>query len=162
MARRGLCSDIAGGLFKHYAAGGDNRVSATNEKTKHMNNRMDLTVLGNKVTQFTKLETFPTPSCLQQVTCTSDEVTAICPVTGQPDWYTVKVEYRPDKLCVESKSLKLYLQSFRNAGHFCEAFADLLCQQLFSELTPHYLRVTVTQKPRGGISIESVSERQGL
>ena len=53
----------------------------------------------------------------------SDELVAVCPITGQPDMYVATIEYEPDRLCLESKSLKLYLASFRNEGVFCEALA---------------------------------------
>jgi 7-cyano-7-deazaguanine reductase len=117
----------------------------------------NLTILGKKVTKFTKLETFAAPPKCERVICTSDEVSALCPVTGQPDWYTVEVDYVPNKLCVESKSLKLYLQSFRNAGHFCEAFSNIIAKDLADVLDPVQINVTVTQKPRGGISIKASS-----
>ena len=68
------------------------------------------------------LETFPNPG-VRRVGLTSDELTAMCPVTGQPDLYTATIEYRPGELCLESKSLKLYLMQFRNEGDFCEALA---------------------------------------
>lgn len=118
-----------------------------------------LTVLGRKVTKFTKLETFPTPEGIKRVICTSDEVTANCPVTGQPDWYVVEIDYTPMRLCVESKALKLYLQSFRNQGHFCEKLAQLIADKIFQTLTPHEVKVTITQKPRGGISIKATAIR---
>lgn len=113
--------------------------------------------LGKKTPKFLGLETFQCPSHTTSVTCVSDEVTAMCPVTGQPDWYVVRITYRPKMKCVESKSLKLYLQSFRNAGHFCEKFAEIIASDLFKILLPHHISVTVIQKPRGGIAIESTS-----
>jgi len=112
--------------------------------------------LGKKVTKFQGFDTFPTPLGVNKVTCISDEVTAVCPVTGQPDWYVVKIEYLPQKLCVESKSLKLFLQSFRNDGHFCEAFASIIAHKLEKALTPFNVKVTVEQKPRGGVAIEAI------
>lgn len=116
-----------------------------------------LTVLGNKVTQFTQLETFATPPSTTQVTCISDEVTALCPVTSQPDWYTVTIHYIPNAKCVESKALKLYLQSFRQAGHFCEAFADIIATDMMKALEAKSVEVTVVQKPRGGIAIHATA-----
>jgi 7-cyano-7-deazaguanine reductase len=93
------------------------------------------------------------------VELTSDELTAVCPVTGQPDLYVATIEYGPQALCVESKSLKLYLSGFRNEGHFCEALAvrirDDLAEAL--ELPPEKVRVTLEQKARGGISITATS-----
>lgn len=117
-----------------------------------------LTVLGKKVTKFTKLETFPRPQGVTQVTCTSDEVTAVCPVTGQPDWYVVVIWYAPNELCVESKSLKLFLQSYRNEGHFCENFSSIIAHKIYKALKPFKLYVEVNQKPRGGIAIKSITK----
>src|ERR671924_1679627 len=68
------------------------------------------------------LETFPNPG-VALVEMTSDELTAVCPITGQPDLYTANIEYSPNALCLESKSLKLYLAGYRNEGAFCEALA---------------------------------------
>jgi 7-cyano-7-deazaguanine reductase len=79
----------------------------------------------------------------------------VCPITGQPDFYVATIEYWPDGLCIESKSLKLYLAGFRNEGAFCEALAvrirDDAAEAL--ELPPDKVRVTLRQKARGGISI---------
>ena len=116
-----------------------------------------LSILGKKVTKFTKLETFPKPPNVTEVVCTSDEVTATCPITKQPDWYVVRIAYRPKYLCVESKALKLYLQSFRNAGHFCENFSNIIASDLMKALRAEQVEVTVTQKPRGGIAIVSTA-----
>lgn len=119
--------------------------------------------LGKRVSDITrKLETFPAPEHVQHVTYTSDEVTALCPVTGQPDWYIVEIEIEPNKLCIESKSLKLFLQSFRNEGHFCEQFAEIIADEIAKQVRPHYVNVAVKQKPRGGISIEANAEREVL
>ena len=100
------------------------------------------------------LEAFPNPG-VAQVELTSDELTAVCPITGQPDFYTATIVYRPDRLCLESKSLKLYLMRFRNEGHFCEALAvrirDDLAEAL--RLEPGAVHVGLRQKARGGITI---------
>ncbi|MCL6611191.1 MAG: preQ(1) synthase [Peptococcaceae bacterium] len=87
----------------------------------------------------------------------SDEVTSLCPVTGQPDWETVTIEYEPDKHCIESKSLKLYLWSFREEGHFCEALDSRIAQDVQEACRPKWCRVTVRQKPRGGVKIEATA-----
>jgi 7-cyano-7-deazaguanine reductase len=104
------------------------------------------------------IETFPNPG-VTLVTMTSDELAAICPVTAQPDLYTAVIEYRPQALCVESKSLKLYLAAFRNEGVFCEALAvkirDDVAEAL--ELPADRVRVELTQKARGGITITATS-----
>jgi 7-cyano-7-deazaguanine reductase len=90
---------------------------------------------------------------------TSDELTAVCPVTSQPDLYVASIEYWPEALCLESKSLKLYLSSFRNEGVFCEALAvrmrDDVAEAL--ELPPDKVRVTLEQKARGGITITAMA-----
>lgn len=105
------------------------------------------------------LETFTKPSGVTRVVMESDEVTTLCPVTGQPDWDTVIIEYAPRDLCIESKSLKLYLWSFRDEGIFCEAFADRIAEDVFAACKPYWCRVNIIQKPRGGIKITAVAER---
>src|SRR5437870_3778262 len=102
------------------------------------------------------LETFPNPG-VSQVAMTSDELTAVCPVTGQPDLYTAEIEYRPGPLCLESKSLKLYLNRFRNEGVFCEALAVKIRDDVANvlDLAPDKVRVTLKQKARGGIAISA-------
>lgn len=117
-----------------------------------------LTVLGRKVTKFEHLETFPKPALCVRVTLVSDEMTAVCPVTEQPDWYTVRFEYEPRQKCVESKTFKLFVQSFRERGQFCEALASHMLTVLVESLDPLFARLTLVQKARGGVSIESVSE----
>ncbi len=102
---------------------------------------------------FRGLDTFPAPPAVTTVQMASDEVTALCAVTGQPDWYTVAIAYRPDGRCVESKSLKLYLGTFRNEGVFGESFADRIAHDIMAAAAPRWVRVTVVQKPRGGIAI---------
>jgi 7-cyano-7-deazaguanine reductase len=100
------------------------------------------------------LETFENPG-VARVEMTSDELVAMCPITSQPDMYVVAIDYEPQTLCLESKSLKLYLASFRNEGAFCEALAvqirDDVAQAL--ELPPGKVHVTLRQKARGGITI---------
>ena len=100
------------------------------------------------------LETFPNPG-VSHVEMTSDEVSAMCPITDQPDFYVAAIEYQPDALCLESKSLKIYLSRFRNEGVFCEALAvkirDDVAEAL--ELAADKVTVRLTQKPRGGIRI---------
>jgi len=104
------------------------------------------------------LETFANPG-VSQVEMTSDELAAVCPVTGQPDLYVATIEYRPEAVCLESKSLKLYLVRFRDEPHFCEALAvrirDDVAEAL--ELSVDKVKVTLRQKARGGISITATS-----
>jgi 7-cyano-7-deazaguanine reductase len=104
------------------------------------------------------LETFPNPG-VSQVEMVSDELTAVCPITGQPDFYVAAIEYQPDGLCLESKSLKLYLARFREEGAFCEALAVKIRDDVAAALELATERVTVTleQKARGGITITAVA-----
>lgn len=121
----------------------------------------EFSILGAKVTQpitADKLETFPAPKNLAQVVMETDEFTSVCPVTGQPDYSTVTIDYQPNILCLESKSLKLYLWQFREAGVFCESLAQRILNDLRTILDPIRISVTVTQKPRGGISITATAE----
>ena len=100
------------------------------------------------------IETFPNPG-VARVELTSDELVAMCPVTNQPDMYVATIEYEPDALCIESKSLKLYLASFRNEGAFCEALAVRIRDDAAAALglPAENVRVTLRQKARGGITI---------
>ena len=104
------------------------------------------------------LETFANPG-VSHVELVSDELVAVCPVTGQPDLYVASLEYWPEALCLESKSLKLYLAGYRNEGVFCESLAvkmrDDLAQAL--ELPADKVRVTLEQKARGGITITATT-----
>jgi 7-cyano-7-deazaguanine reductase len=100
------------------------------------------------------LETFPDPG-VADVELTSDELTAVCPITGQPDMYRLTIGYRPDGLCLESKSLKLYLNGFRNEGAFCEALAVRIRDEIAEALglPADRVRIELEQKARGGITI---------
>jgi 7-cyano-7-deazaguanine reductase len=104
------------------------------------------------------LESFPNPG-VSQVELVSDELTAVCPITGQPDFYAAAIEYQPATLCLESKSLKLYLARFRDEGAFCEALAvrirDDVAEAL--QLGPERVTVTLEQKARGGITITATT-----
>jgi 7-cyano-7-deazaguanine reductase len=119
----------------------------------------EFTALGHAGSEhYAGLETFPNPG-VELVEMTSDEVTAMCPVTGQPDMYVASIEYAPDELCLESKSLKLYLARFRNEGAFCEALAVRIRDDVAEALRLDQARVTVTleQKARGGITITAIA-----
>ncbi|MGA2547738.1 MAG: preQ(1) synthase [Rectinemataceae bacterium] len=114
--------------------------------------------LGNQVSTPTRrLEVFPAPPHVTKVVLESDEVTSLCPVTGQPDWETVRIEFEPDAYCIESKSLKLYLWSFREEGAFCENLAARVALDVYEACKPHRVSVVVTQKPRGGIVISATA-----
>ena len=104
------------------------------------------------------LDAFPAPEGVAQVTMTSDEVASSCPITGQPDFYVVKIEYHPDALCIESKSLKLYLWGFTTKAVFAEKMAADIRDRVVTDIQPKRCRVTTIQKARGGISIETVAE----
>lgn len=81
------------------------------------------------------------------------EFTSICPITGQPDFGHITVRYVPDKLCVESKSLKLYLFSFRNHGAFHEEVVNRILDDIVASISPRRIVVEGDFNPRGGISI---------
>jgi 7-cyano-7-deazaguanine reductase len=119
----------------------------------------DFVALGHAGSEhYAGLETFDNPG-VSHVELTSDELTAVCPVTSQPDLYVASIEYWPQALCLESKSLKLYLSTFRNEGAFCEALAvrirDDVAEAL--QLPTDKVRVTLEQKARGGITITATS-----
>lgn len=82
------------------------------------------------------------------------EFTSLCPKTGQPDFATIYISYVPDKLMVESKSLKLYLLSFRNHGDFHEDCMNIIMKDLIKLMDPRYIEVWGKFTPRGGISID--------
>ena len=100
------------------------------------------------------LESFPNPG-IARVELVSDELSATCPITGQPDFYTATIEYEPGELCLESKSLKIYLSRFRDEGVFCEALAVQIRDEVATalELEQGAVHVTLRQKARGGITI---------
>jgi 7-cyano-7-deazaguanine reductase len=104
------------------------------------------------------LETFPNPG-VSHVEMVSDELSAVCPITGQPDLYLASIEYSPGALCLESKSLKLYLATYRNEGAFCEALAVRIRDDVAAalELDRDHVTVTLEQKARGGITITATA-----
>jgi 7-cyano-7-deazaguanine reductase len=103
-----------------------------------------------------KLETVanPNPGELYLVRFTAPEFTSLCPITGQPDFAHLVVDYVPDKRLVESKSLKLYLNSFRNHGAFHEACTLAIAKRLVAAMAPRWLRIAGYWYPRGGIPID--------
>ena len=120
---------------------------------------MELTVLGATVRHpIDHVEVFPAPAGVTEVRCTSDEVASLCPVTNQPDLSTVEIAYDPDQWCIESKSLKLYLWGFRDRAVFAEALAAEIAAEVMHTAAPRRVKVTLTQRPRGGIEIQAVSE----
>lgn len=121
----------------------------------------DLTVLGGAAKPSKKLEAFPnrSPGRYYLVTLETDEFTCVCPLTEQPDFATILVEYVPDQKVVESKSFKLYLWSYRNEGAFHEHVINQILDDLVKALDPHYCKVTGVFNVRGGIGITVEAEQ---
>jgi 7-cyano-7-deazaguanine reductase len=99
------------------------------------------------------LETFanPTPERDYAIHITDPEFTCLCPKTGQPDFATLVIDYVPDQLCVELKSLKLYIWSYRDMGVFHEAVTNKILDDLVGAITPRFMRITAKFNVRGGI-----------
>jgi len=104
------------------------------------------------------LETFDAPPGCTRVRFTSDELTSLCPLTGQPDFNTIEIDYEPSGTCIESKSLKLYLWSFRDKKAFVEQLAAEIANEVHTAAQPTRVRVTITQHVRGGIVTEATAE----
>jgi 7-cyano-7-deazaguanine reductase len=100
------------------------------------------------------LDTFPNPKAERDYTIVFDcpEFTCLCPITGQPDFATITIEYVPDRLCVELKSLKLYLWSYRDEGAFHEAVTNQICDDIVGAIAPRKITVTGKFWVRGGIT----------
>ena len=92
------------------------------------------------------------------ITISCPEFTSVCPRTGQPDFGEIVIEYCPDKLCVELKSLKFYMQSYRNKGIFYEALTNDILDDLSGACKPRWMKVTSRFRPRGGITTEVIAE----
>ena len=122
-------------------------------------NTGDLTVLGNTVRHaIDHVEVFAAPEHVTTVRFTTDELQSMCPVTQQPDIAHVVIEYTPDRWCIESKSLKLYLWGFRDRAVFAEALAAEIAGEIMASARPKRVTVTLTQRPRGGIEVQAVAE----
>jgi len=120
-----------------------------------------LTILGQEVRHpIEHVECFPAPEHVTVVRFSTEEVMSMCPVTRQPDLSTVLIEYQPATRCVESKSLKLYLWSFRDRAVFAEAMAAEIATEIFDATEASWVRVELTQRPRGGITLTAVAERR--
>lgn len=91
-----------------------------------------------------------------KVVFTTNELTALCPITGQPDFYELELSYRPKASLIESKSLKLYLWGFRDRGIFAENLAATLLEDLVAACDPAEMTVDLTQQVRGGLQIRTV------
>lgn len=137
----------------------------TSEATKLQTS--GLTTLGNKVTSEDtqgKLEVFPLDpkksSRLTTVTLVTDEIFANCPLTSQPDFYSLELMYSPYDCCVESKAFKLYIHTLKDSGIFGEELARKIADDLMDATNAYWVNAKLTQRPRGGISIVSVAELQ--
>lgn len=108
------------------------------------------------------LETFPNPNPERDYTIihTAPEFTSLCPKTGQPDFATIVLEYIPDKICVELKSYKFYLQSYRNDRIFFEAVTNKILNDLVEVMQPRYLKISAKFNTRGGIFSEIIVEHK--
>ena len=114
-------------------------------------------------TQFTRLlETFPNPNTERDfvIRMRMPEFTCVCPKTGQPDFATLYLEYIPEHVCIELKSLKLYLWSYRDQGAFHEAVTNLVLDDLVVATNPRFIRLTSHWNVRGGIYTHIVAEHR--
>ena len=133
-----------------------------------MSDTSKLTLLGAARTAYrydnpdpATLEVFdnPHPAATWAVCLLCSEFTCLCPVTGQPDYGRLHIGYVPGRLCVESKSLKLYLMRYRNHGAFHEDCVNRVADDLCGRISPRYLRVYGDFNPRGGIAIRPLAVR---
>jgi 7-cyano-7-deazaguanine reductase len=110
----------------------------------------------------TRLETFTNPSPERDYTIRMSipEFSCLCPKTGQPDFATIKLEYVPGELCVELKSLKLYIWSFRDRGAFHEAVTNQILADLVAATAPRFMRVLADFNVRGGIYTTVIAEHR--
>ena len=129
-------------------------------------NTKTLTLLGNKKTEYKfedpnadMLEIFENkyPHRDYVVSYTTKEFTSLCPVTGQPDFAEIKIEYIPDKYCIETKSLKLYLFAYRNYGSFMETITNKILEDCVKACNPRKMTVYGNFNARGGITINVVA-----
>jgi len=109
-----------------------------------------------------RLETFanPAPDRDYRIRMEIPEFTCVCPLTGQPDFATLELEYVPDRLCVELKSLKLYIWSWRDTGAFHEAVTNRILDDLVAATRPRYMRLTARFNVRGGIHTSVTAEHR--
>jgi len=100
----------------------------------------------------------PRPQRDYSITIKCPEFTSLCPKTGQPDFGEIIIEYCPDKKCIELKSLKFYMQSYRNKGIFYEALTNDILDDLSGACSPRWMKVISKFTPRGGITTEIVAQ----
>ena len=101
---------------------------------------------------------YPHPRKVCLVRFTAPEFTSLCPITGQPDFAHLVLDYVPRRWLIESKSLKLYLWSFRDRAVFAEALAGEIAAEIMTTAQPRAVTVTLTQRPRGGIEVQAVAQ----
>jgi 7-cyano-7-deazaguanine reductase len=131
-----------------------------------MNNEPGLTLLGQKTTKYptnpdeARLEVFKNKYQDRDYLIRFDcpEFTSMCPITGQPDFAKIKITYIPHKDCIESKSLKIYLFSFRNSGMFHEEIVNRVLDDVIKAANPKWARVRGIMNRRGGILIDVTSD----
>lgn len=120
----------------------------------------ELTVLGSTVRHpIEHVEVFAAPAHVVRVQLTSEELASVCPVTRQPDLSTVVIVYEPDRWCIETKSLKLYLWGYRDRQVFAEALAAEIADEVAATAAPRSVTVTLTQRQRGGITLTATASR---
>lgn len=111
-----------------------------------------------------KLETFPNPKPQRdyEIFFDAPEFTCVCPLTGQPDFAHIKVRYVPDETCIELKSFKLYLWSYRDEGAFHEAVTNKICDDIVAAINPRFLEVVGDFNVRGGIrTVVTATHKKG-
>ncbi len=109
-----------------------------------------------------RLDTFinPEPGRDYTISIKLPEFTCLCPVTGQPDFATLHIRYIPDQLCVELKSLKLYIWSYRDEGAFHEAVTNQILSDLVTAVSPRYMKLTADFNVRGGVYTSVTAEHK--
>ncbi|MGI8406087.1 MAG: preQ(1) synthase [Thermomicrobiales bacterium] len=125
-----------------------------------MPNPGEFSALGKHQTTFTKLDVFARPEHVVEVMLVGEELTALCPITQQPDFYRYEIRYRPVGTCIESKTFKLLIASFRDRAAFAETLASDLAQMIH-DATGAATDVTLTQQVRGGVSITAKASIPG-
>ena len=130
------------------------------KKLTSKNDLQSLSLLGKDSVSQKKLEVFPNHHSDRNytITLTTDEFTTLGPINRQPDFATLEIEYVPDRLIIESKSLKLYLQTFRNEETFYEHVVNVILDDLIAVLKPRQCRVTAAYAVRGGIAMTVETE----
>ncbi|MBI5666470.1 MAG: NADPH-dependent 7-cyano-7-deazaguanine reductase [Chloroflexi bacterium] len=111
----------------------------------------DYSALGKPVTKFEKLD--PIPTACKYVEYHSDQLISACPVTGQPDFYEALIQLEADGVAIETKTLKLYLETYQQRAIFCEDLTVKICEDIFNACRPRKCTVTLVQRRRGGIQI---------